>query len=632
MAPKKSIKTSLVWNYFKEKPKSDAKAICNICKQEISYKSTSNNLRKHIERKHPTIKFHTEETANKTNTSNLPEPMEISDEPQPSTSKSLTTTTNQDQPDKYLSDKHATALKQTSVNTFLRKKMGVTARKQIDDSLMLLFIHDFQPFSIVEDYGFKKFVSVLNPSYDLPSRKTITKSFVTAAYEETYNETKIELNQVQSVTLTTDCWTSRNTENFLGVTAHFICDDFQIKTVLLDCTSFPESHTSVNLAAELKKIIEEWNLNEKILMVVSDNAANIRKAIKDELRLKHFGCYAHTINLIVQDALKHIIGIVDKIKSIVAHFKRSTSATAKLIEQQKRLGLEPKKLIQDVSTRWNSTYHMIERFTELEEPIRTTMALINTTLPIVSMEEWEFLKEITKVLEPMDTITNFMSGEKFVTASSVIILTDGLMGIYKNFKNTKLNKLSLDVINTISKGISFRLGNLECSNSLLMTAFLDPRFKNLGFSHETIGENTKKTVISLITTNIKNNKENVRQEEFSEPSNYTKAGSLWESFEKKIATYQPTGTAQSRAIIEVQRYLEEPLLARNEDPFKWWKSNAYNFPYLSELVKQKFVVVATSVPCERLFSKSGQILSERRNRLSTSKVKQLLFLKYNKKM
>ena len=41
-------------------------------------------------------------------------------------------------------------------------------------------------------------------------------------------------------------------------------------------------------------------------MIVSDNAANIRKAIRDELKYRHFGCYAHTINLIVMDTLKLI--------------------------------------------------------------------------------------------------------------------------------------------------------------------------------------------------------------------------------------------------------------------------------------------------------------------------------------
>lgn len=106
--------------------------------------------------------------------------------------------------------------------------------------------------------------------------------------------------------------------------------------------------------------------------------------------------------------------------------------------------------------------------------------------------------------------------------------------------------------------------------------------------------------------------------------------SMYRRFDRKVASIQPGGTAQSRATIEVQRYLEEPPISRHEDPIKWWKNNSYNFPHLSELVKRQFITVATSVPCERLFSKSGQILSDRRSRLSSTKVKQILFINCNR--
>jgi DNA-binding transcriptional regulator PaaX len=63
-------------------------------------------------------------------------------------------------------------------------------------------------------------------------------------------------------------------------------------------------------------------LENKILLAVSDNAANIKKAIKEDLKWRHFGCLAHTINLIVQDALKSIEPlIVEKAKALVSHFK-----------------------------------------------------------------------------------------------------------------------------------------------------------------------------------------------------------------------------------------------------------------------------------------------------------------------
>ncbi|CAH0562953.1 unnamed protein product [Brassicogethes aeneus] len=187
---------------------------------------------------------------------------------------------------------------------------------------MLLITKEFQPFSVVEDYGFKKFVHALNPSYELPSRKKLLNTFLQASYEKTFLVCQTALNKVEAVTLTTDCWTSRNSKNFMAVTAHFINENFKNQSMLLDCSSFGETHTSQNLSKELKRVILEWNLEGKILMVISDNAANIRKAIKDELKLNHLGCYAHTINLVAQDELKQpdVSGLLEKVKAIVAYF------------------------------------------------------------------------------------------------------------------------------------------------------------------------------------------------------------------------------------------------------------------------------------------------------------------------
>lgn len=98
--------------------------------------------------------------------------------------------------------------------------------------------------------------------------------------------------------LTTDSWTSINNESFIAVTAHFIDpkNETQLSSVLLGCDSFSERHTADNLARYLRNIVDEWRLSNKLSGVVSDNAPNIKAAIKKN-NWRHLSCFAHSIKL-----------------------------------------------------------------------------------------------------------------------------------------------------------------------------------------------------------------------------------------------------------------------------------------------------------------------------------------------
>lgn len=208
---------------------------------------------------------------------------------------------------------------------------------------------------------------------------------------------------VSAVYLTTDCWTSITTTS---VTCHFI-EDFQMTSYLLDCFHFYDRHTAGHLA----RVTDEWGLGDKIVACVSDNASNIVSAMRD-LHWDHISCFAHMLNLIVKAALKEVQHIVQKVKAIVEYFHRSTVASEKLRATQKQMGQEPLRLKQDVATRWNSTYYMLKRFTEVKNPIMSTMALINLSLPTLLPEEWEISREILEMIKPFEEVTTEVSAEK----------------------------------------------------------------------------------------------------------------------------------------------------------------------------------------------------------------------------
>lgn len=70
-------------------------------------------------------------------------------------------------------------------------------------------------------------------------------------------------------------------------------------------------------------------------------------------------------------------------------------------------------------------------------------------------------------------------------------------------------------------------------------------------------------------------------------------------------------------------------LDRNDDALQWWKSNSGLYPYLTQLARKYLSVPGTSVPAERLFSKAGELISAKRNRLKPENVNMFLFLNKN---
>jgi len=94
-----------------------------------------------------------------------------------------------------------------------------------------------------------------------------------------------------------------------------------------------DSHTEENIAASLRLIFNEWEISNKIVTVVSGNLANIKNAINQLLKKHHHPCVAHTLNLSVIEAINNnneLSQVIQTCKTIVGHFKHSTSATEKL--------------------------------------------------------------------------------------------------------------------------------------------------------------------------------------------------------------------------------------------------------------------------------------------------------------
>ena len=113
-------------------------------------------------------------------------------------------------------------------------------------------------------------------------------------------------------------------------------------------------------------MINYWKISkEQIHLVLTDNASNTKKALRDA-NLSGFGCFAHSLQLVVIDGVisRVVIDVLAIARSILGHFKSSTLAYHLLNEIREHLDIPKHKLQQDEPTRWNSTLFMLDSIYE----------------------------------------------------------------------------------------------------------------------------------------------------------------------------------------------------------------------------------------------------------------------------
>lgn len=91
-----------------------------------------------------------------------------------------------------------------------------------------------------------------------------------------------------------------------------------------------------------------------------------------------------------------------------------------------------------------------------------------------------------KVLEPLEVLTRTLSGHKYVTCSSVLILAKGLQNELEKMKTdeTFTDPSVKSLISTLLSSNQVRLGNLDKSKTLRNATFLEPRFKRIMFDEK----------------------------------------------------------------------------------------------------------------------------------------------------
>ena len=375
----------------------------------------------------------------------------------------------------------------------------------------------------------------------------------------------------------------------------------------------------VNTADELGNIVSQWG-SPTISCCVTNNASNMISGI-EKVEWNHLPCFAHTLNLVVQDSIKLdplLRGVKEKGKSIVAHFHRSTKSHEKLRSIQEQLNLPQLKLIQDFVTRWNSTYLMLERLNSQHKAVTTTLCLLGMQDMCFTADEKQYLSQSLILLKPFLPATEEISGEKYVSVSMIIPLYRMLLKATTTGPDIALKEI-------LKSELLRRFAHVEQRYTMAVSTLLDSRFKKLAFADTSAVDNAARRLTAEVQTLITNKfiASTSNNEEAAETE--VEKDTLWASFDTKVTQASSHRTDGTDAFLEIKRYFETKVIERKSDPLLWWRSNGGQFPHVMEVAQKYLAIPGSTVPSERLFSKAGELVSQQRSCLKHKTIDMIFF-------
>ena len=350
----------------------------------------------------------------------------------------------------------------------------------------LFIATDLRPFSIVEGRAFRNLVSCLEPKYTMPSRMTFSCKAVPGLYEEARKQVSDSLVEAQTIAITTDGWTSRATESFVTVTAHYIDSSWKLQNRVLQTRPLHESHTGINIAGVLRSAVEEWRLQRPhgLQPVCSDSAANMAVAVEHAKMSPHIKCFAHATNIAAQNVLKinEVQRLMGHVRRVVVYFHKSSTANHQLEEKQALLSLPKHKLMMEVKTRWNSAYDMLERYMEQQPAVMAVLMSAGATrsdLDTLSPTDVTTAEQLIGVLQPLKTVTTVLCDASQPTISMVWPL---LANLKESIQQLDSNTTIMRRVKQVALAyLDKRYTSASIQQLMMQSSAIDPRFKALPF-------------------------------------------------------------------------------------------------------------------------------------------------------
>ncbi|CAL2228299.1 unnamed protein product [Prunus armeniaca] len=492
----------------------------------------------------------------------------------------------------------------TSEGSIITRSAKFDPNKFRELLVMSIIKHEL-PFQFVEYAGIRDVFNYICADIKLISRNT-AKADVLSLYNREKGKLKELLGSISGrVCLTSDLWTSITTDGYLSLTAHFVDANWKLQKRILNFSFMPPPHSGVALCEKIYKLLTSWGVEKKLFCMTFDNASSndsFVMLLKGQLNLQnallmngiffHIRCCAHILNLIVQDGLKHIHDSVGKIRESIKYVRGSQGRKQKFLDCAAQVSLDCKKgLRQDVPTRWNSTFLMIDSALYYQRAFLHLQLSDSNYKHSLTEVEWQKLEKLNKFLKVFYDVTCLFSGTKYTTANlyfpQVFVVEDTL-------RKAKIDQD--DFMRSMATQMMEKFDKYWKEYSLILAIAAE----------SVVG-------ISSTSNSVRSHVDDMVSKECMDVM-------------KEFDTFESEESVTSSQKSQLQLYLDEPKIDRkiNLNVLDFWKANQFRYPELSILARDVLSIPISTVAYEASFSVGGRVLDQYRSALKPENVEALI--------
>jgi hypothetical protein len=370
----------------------------------------------------------------------------------------------------------------------------------------------------------------------------------------------------------------------------------------------------------------------------------------------HVRYSAYILNIIVHEGLKDVDDSIIKIRKMVKYVKSSPQRLALFKSCAKRKSVECNASLKlDVSTRWNSTYIMLEVAEKYQRAFELMLDedghfmnylydddVGKKGLGTLTDDDWYNIRQFIKFLQVLYDVTLKISGSLYSTSNLFFDILCSVHSCLTEYSESSDPLLSI-MANRMKVKNDKYWGDVEKINPLLFVAsLLDPRYKmialeywfrlSFGVDKAKQMDTQLKWVLGRLYEYYSHGYKNVGSGYILSNNEEVRSGTTSMGSSKSKTTFiqnfhsirASQNSMQCKTEIE-QYFLEDvETLSENFNILMWWKVNSTKFSVLAEIARDVLAIPITTVASDSAFSIGGCVIDPFRSSLAVKTVEALV--------